>query len=163
MVRPLEITRNSILDLLSIIKDPEIPVVTIKEIGLLRDVNIQNGHIEIIVTPTYNSCPAIEIIMQDIRFILKENLINNFNIVLDPCYPWSTDDISEETKSKLKAYGIAPPVSRSTCNKYLNEKIQCPRCDCYDTQLISHFGSTLCKALYKCNHCMESFDYFKCH
>lgn len=163
MVRPLEITRNTILDVLSVIKDPEIPVVTIQEIGLLKDVNIENGNIEIVVTPTYNSCPAMEIIMQDIRFILKENKILNFKIVVDQCHPWSTDDISMEAKSKLKAYGIAPPLSRSHCNHAVQENIQCPRCDCYDTQVVSHFGSTLCKALYKCNHCLETFDYFKCH
>lgn len=163
MVRPLEITRKTILDVLSVIKDPEIPVVTIQEIGLLKDVNINNENIEIVVTPTYNSCPAMEIIMQDIRFILKENKISNFKIIVDQCHPWSTDDISMEAKSKLKAYGIAPPLSRSRCNLAVQEKIQCPRCDCHDTQVVSHFGSTLCKALYKCNHCLETFDYFKCH
>lgn len=154
--------KQHILDLLCVIRDPEIPVVSIYEIGMLKDVVVDDGKVEIHITPTYNSCPAMEIIVQDIRFILKENQIENFEIVVDYSPAWTTDNLSEETRNKLKAFGIAPPQA-NTCSIDGKDNIQCPRCDSVNTSLISHFGSTLCKALYKCNQCKEVFDYFKCH
>ncbi|NOT38373.1 MAG: phenylacetate-CoA oxygenase subunit PaaJ [Saprospiraceae bacterium] len=163
MVNKATITRQSILDLLSVIRDPEIPVVSIYEIGLLRDVSIVDDRVNIHVTPTYNSCPAMEIIVQDIRFILKENQIINFEIIVDYAPAWSTDSLSDETLKKLKTFGITPSVNGKHCSDDSFIKVHCPRCGTYETVLISQFGSTQLKALYKCNHCKEVFDSFKSH
>ncbi len=157
--------REEILALLSEIKDPEIPVVTIEEMGMLRDVILSDKGCEILLTPTYTACPAMGIIEQDILSTLKEAGIDNAKVTMVFAPAWTTDWMSETTKEKLIRFGIAAPV-HSSCSNWLSPKnveVKCPKCESTDTKLISQFGSTACKALYSCNHCHEPFDYFKCH
>jgi ring-1,2-phenylacetyl-CoA epoxidase subunit PaaD len=133
----------------------------------VRDVKLNNKEIEVIITPTYSGCPAMDVIRMNIRTILLGHGFQDIKItaVLSPA--WTTDWMSEKGKEKLKAFGIAPPgVKQQVCQTELfhaGEAIQCPRCNSYHTRLISQFGSTACKALYRCNDCHEPFDYFKCH
>ena len=156
-----------IRQILSAVCDPEIPVLTIADLGILRDVQIVNDTIEITITPTYTGCPAMDMITMNIRLALIENGYKNISIksILSPA--WTTDWMTEAGKEKLKAYGIAPPnTTQSVCEPKLfaeAEAIQCPRCNSWHTKLISQFGSTACKALYQCKDCQEPFDYFKCH
>jgi len=157
-------TKEGILKLLSVIADPEIPVVSIQEMGMLRDVVVSDEVVEIIITPTYSGCPAMGIIEQDIRMTLEQNGVKpaRVTLVYDPA--WTTDWMSNAAKEKLRQYGIAPPL-HSTCSQEVfgHNMIECPRCQSYNTVLLSRFGSTACKSLYKCNDCKEPFEYFKCH
>jgi ring-1,2-phenylacetyl-CoA epoxidase subunit PaaD len=157
-------TKQDIFRMLSVINDPEIPVVTIFEMGMLRDVNITDKGYEVVITPTYSGCPAMGIIEQDIKMTLESKGVRPITVklVYDPA--WTTDWMSNTAKAKLKDYGIAPPV-HSSCNNdvFKNNIIECPLCHSDDTVLMSRFGSTACKALYQCNHCKEPFEYFKCH
>lgn len=160
-----EVETMKMLKILSNIYDPEIPVVSIVDLGILRDVSFSpEGICEITITPTYSGCPAMDVINMSIRLALIENGYSKFSIttVLSPA--WTTEWISEEGKNKLKAFGIAPPVSG------INQQLfggaaspECPRCRSANTVLLSEFGSTSCKALYQCRDCKEPFDYFKCH
>ena len=158
---------KKIWDLLAQINDPELPVLSIVDLAIVRDVKQQDGRFEIIITPTYSGCPAMDAIVMEIHAELLANGINDFKIttVLSPA--WTTDWMSEEGKGKLKSYGIAPPTpSQSVCDSRMfhrEEAIQCPLCNSYNTRMISQFGSTACKSLYQCNDCKEPFDYFKCH
>ncbi len=153
--------------ILETVNDPEVPVLSIIDLGIVRDVKIDSDKITIIITPTYTGCPAMDVINMNIRMVLLENGFNNIEIknILSPA--WTTDWMSETGKQKLKEYGIAPPNPKQivcTTDAFQEEEaIQCPQCNSYNTQLISRFGSTACKALYKCNNCQEPFDYFKCH
>ncbi len=153
-------TKEEIWQIVARVADPEIPVLTIDDLGILRDVVMNNETIEIIITPTYNGCPAMDMISMNIKFALLEKGYQNIKItsVLSPA--WTTDWMSEVGKKKLKEYGIAAP------NKSFEipaDGVECPQCNATNTQLISHFGSTACKALYQCKSCKEPFDYFKCH
>ena len=158
---------KKIWNLLAQVNDPELPVLSIVDLAIARDVKQQDGCFEIIITPTYSGCPAMDTIVMEIRTVLMTNGISDFKIttVLSPA--WTTDWMSEEGKQKLKAYGIAPPTAgQSVCDSrmfHLEEAIQCPLCNSYNTRMISQFGSTACKSLYQCNDCKEPFDYFKCH
>lgn len=160
MVEENIITANTIWQLLEQVPDPEIPVLSILDLGIVRDVKINEGLVEIIITPTYSGCPAMDAISMDIRLKLIENGIKNFKItsVLSPA--WTTDWMTEEGKIKLNKYGIAPP--KISLDKSDTPPV-CPQCKSADTKLLSQFGSTACKALYQCNDCKEPFDYFKCH
>jgi len=157
-------TRDEIFGILSAIHDPEIPVVTIEEIGMLRDVVITDSGYEVILTPTYTGCPAMGIIEQDIKLTLEARGIAPVlvKLVYDPA--WTTDWMNDKAREKMKVYGIAPPL-HSSCqsDKFGHNIILCPRCNSDDTVIISRFGSTACKALYRCNDCKEPFEYFKCH
>ncbi len=155
---------QKIWHILEKIPDPEIPVISIVELGMIRDV-IQDGELTVVkLTPTYTGCPAMHQIEQDIKKALKENDISSFRVDLVHSPAWNTDWITDEAKEKLRVYGIAPPLHSSTDkNSVLGKLIQCPRCASKNTRLISQFGSTACKALYKCEDCLEPFDYFKCH
>ena len=167
MITQEEITKEKIWSLLQTVTDPEVPVLTIIDLGIVRDVNIEEGSVEVVITPTYSGCPAMDVISMNIRMALLQEGIKKINIrqVLSPA--WTTDWMSEEGKQKLKAYGIAPPQYKQVvCEPELfgkGEAIQCPLCNSYNTRLVSQFGSTACKALYQCNDCKEPFDYFKCH
>ncbi|KYG73991.1 MULTISPECIES: 1,2-phenylacetyl-CoA epoxidase subunit PaaD [Roseivirga] len=152
------ISKSQIEEILDEVKDPEIPVISIADLGILRDVKVSDdGFIEVVITPTYTGCPAMMEIERDINNALKKEGINDFKIttVLSPA--WSTDLMTEEGKARLKEYGIAPP------NPTNEEDIECPNCGSRNTKLLSQFGSTACKSLFKCNDCLEPFDYFKCH
>ncbi len=157
-----------IYEILETISDPEIPVLSILDLGIVRDVICSNHDaIEIIITPTYSGCPAMDAIAFDIKLKLLEAGYQHITITYTLSPAWSTDWMSEAGKQKLKAYGIAPPQTLSSrINKMLfetEENIECPRCHSTNTQLLSTFGSTACKSLYQCIDCKEPFDYFKCH
>jgi ring-1,2-phenylacetyl-CoA epoxidase subunit PaaD len=147
--------------LLDTVTDPEVPVLTINDLGIVRDVKIVGEEVEIIITPTYTGCPAMDMISMNIKLALLENGYSKIKIssVLAPA--WTTDWMSEAGKRKLREYGIAPPGNRSDVPS--DRTIECPQCQSTNTKLISEFGSTACKALYRCNDCKEPFDYFKCH
>jgi len=143
--------------------DPEIPVLTIVDLGVLREIAVSDGHVEVAITPTYSGCPAMNMIALEIELALERAGIRGPKIrtVLSPA--WTTDWMSSEGKQKLKSYGIAPPAVRTYDKNNDNPVIECPLCYSKNTRLISQFGSTSCKALYQCNDCLEPFDYFKCH
>ena len=158
-------SKESIFSLLSEIPDPEIPVISIVELGVIRDVIISGKDIEVIITTTYSGCPAMKQMEDDVRKKMQEQGFENIKIstVYNPA--WTTDWLSEEAKLKLQKYGIAPPEESTTDKSFLTGKpknVTCPRCKSKNTVMISQFGSTACKALYKCNECLEVFDYFKC-
>lgn len=158
------ISESEIWNLLEQVYDPEIPVLSIVDLGIVREINLDNKKIEIAITPTYSGCPAMDVISINIKLILLENGFNNVKISQQLSPAWTTDWMTEAGKEKLKIYGIAPPVGKSFDKKYLEElKIECPLCHSDNTKLISQFGSTSCKALYQCIDCKEPFDYFKCH
>jgi ring-1,2-phenylacetyl-CoA epoxidase subunit PaaD len=167
MVTEKNISVDAIWKILKDIPDPEVPVLTVLDLGIVRDVLLHNDEVEVIITPTYSGCPAMDMITMNIRLALLENGFKNVKVtsVLSPA--WTTDWMSEEGKKKLKEYGIAPPNPRQqVCNNDLfapHEGVQCPQCNSYHTHRISEFGSTACKALYQCLDCKEPFDYFKCH
>jgi ring-1,2-phenylacetyl-CoA epoxidase subunit PaaD len=143
--------------------DPEIPVLTVADLGVLRDIRIENGQVEAIITPTYSGCPAMNIIAIDIGLALEKAGFGKPKIttVLSPA--WTTDWMSTEGRAKLAAYGIAPPAKGAGRRALFGEEaVACPRCGSPDTARISEFGSTACKALYRCRACAEPFDYFKC-
>ncbi len=152
---------KKIWEILQTVADPEVPVLTILDLGIVRDVKIDDEVVEVIITPTYTGCPAMDMISMDIKLKLLENGFKKFKItsVLSPA--WTTDWMSEVGKKKLKEYGIAPPHSRA--DDTTDPIIECPQCNSTNTKLISQFGSTACKALYQCQDCKEPFDYFKCH
>ncbi len=157
----------AIWHLLEGVADPEVPVLSILDLGIVRDVKLSEDFVEIVITPTYTGCPAMDAISLDIRLMLISHGYKNVKVssVLSPA--WTTDWMSEAGKEKLKAYGIAPPNPyQQVCSNDLfthNEAIQCPQCNSYNTHLLSQFGSTACKSLYRCDDCKEPFDYFKCH
>jgi ring-1,2-phenylacetyl-CoA epoxidase subunit PaaD len=158
-------SKESIFSLLSEIPDPEIPVISIVELGVIRDVIISGNDIEVIITPTYSGCPAMKQMEDDVRKKMQEQGFENIKITTVYNPAWTTDWLSEEAKLKLQKYGIAPPEESTTDKSFLTGKpknVTCPRCKSKNTLMISQFGSTACKALYKCNECLEVFDYFKC-
>lgn len=150
--------------ILESVPDPEIPVLTILDLGMIREAEEMDGEIYIKLSPTYSGCPATDVIGDDIKTAFKKkNLIANIEFVISP--PWSTDWITEEGKVKMREYGIAPPLSESADKQALLEGkkiVPCTLCRSTNTHLVSQFGSTPCKALFKCDDCQEPFDYFKC-
>ncbi len=144
--------------------DPEIPVLTIADLGVLREVTVSEDHVEIAITPTYSGCPAMNMITLEIELALERAGFRHPKVrtVLSPA--WTTDWMSEEGRRKLSDYGIAPPLPASSRRALFGEqKIACPQCGSDETELLSEFGSTSCKALWRCKSCREPFDYFKCH
>ena len=157
-----------IWDLMKEINDPEIPVISIVDLGIVRNIQVPApGQVIVDITPTYSGCPAMDVIAMNIRMKLLEHGFREIKIqnILSPA--WTTEWMTEEGRKKLKAFGIAPPnPAQSVCTPGLfqaDEAVQCPNCNSYHTTMVSRFGSTACKALYKCNDCSEPFDYFKCH
>lgn len=160
----VDLNTQDVYNLISEIPDPEIPVITIKDLGILRDVKLVDDTYIVIITPTYTACPAMGMIEDQIKEILSAHGINKVKVELTYKPAWTTDWLSQEAKVKLKNYGIAPP-NHSSCSKLFStaEVVICPQCNSRHTSLISRFGSTACKALYKCEDCKETFDLFKCH
>ena len=155
--------QSQILDLVSSIPDPEVPCITIYDLGIIRGLNIIGKEVVVKLTPTYSGCPAINAIELAVKSKLKDNGFNPIiERVLSP--PWTSDWITVEGKEKLKVFGIAPPKMTKEANSsfFSNEPIECPRCSSLDTKKISHFGSTACKAQYTCGSCLEPFELFKC-
>ena len=155
--------------ILAAVCDPEIPVLTIEDLGILRSVELRDGRYVITITPTYIGCPAMQTIEQDIRATLERNGVRDFTVATSLSPAWSTDWLSERGREKLLKFGIAPPVgrgdgkaSRARALTGGRAMIACPQCGSTATDLISEFGSTACKALYRCETCREPFEYFKC-
>jgi ring-1,2-phenylacetyl-CoA epoxidase subunit PaaD len=181
-------TIQELWTLLGEVNDPEVPVLSVVDLGIIRDIRMVNdtpetgnvipepgkdipepgdGTLEIVITPTYSGCPAMDMIRTNIRMALLEKGFSDVRIITVLSPAWTTDWMSEAGKQKLEAYGIAPPMPTQTvCRLAMfsrEEAIQCPHCHSYHTTMISEFGSTACKALYRCEDCKEPFDYFKCH
>ena len=176
-----------IWSLLEQVNDPEVPVLSVVDLGIVREVKLSaetedspavGNRVgasadpadmipEVVITPTYSGCPAMDVIRMNIRMVLLSNGYRDVKLttVLSPA--WTTEWISEKGKQKLKAFGIAPPLPlQQVCHTDLfirDEAVSCPHCNSYHTTLISEFGSTACKSLYRCEDCGEPFDYFKCH
>ena len=159
--------KEKIYEYLREIVDPEIPVLSIMDMGIVRDLILHDDEVEVVITPTYTGCPAMDMISMQIRMHLSSYGFpkNKVTMALSPA--WTTEWMTEEGKKKLKAYGIAPPNPRQQgCDEKLfaeAEAVQCPHCDSWHTHRVSEFGSTACKALYRCDDCKEPFDHFKCH
>lgn len=161
------ISSQEIWKLLDEVPDPEIPVLSVIDLGIIRDVKIDGDDVKITITPTYSGCPAMDAITVNIRMALIEHGFKNILIEQALSPAWTTEWISEKGKQKLVAYGIAPPnPKQQVCNNTLfaaEEAVQCPHCKSWHTHRLSEFGSTPCKALYQCDDCKEPYDYFKCH
>ena len=158
---------------LSEVPDPEIPVISLTDLGIIRDVQWQDDTLVVTVTPTYSGCPATSIINLDIETALRARGIEKLRLQRQLSPPWTTDWLTAEGREKLRAYGIAPPVDGTAADGVLagriarlsgasNLTVACPRCGSAHTEKISQFGSTPCKASYRCKDCLEPFDYFKC-
>jgi ring-1,2-phenylacetyl-CoA epoxidase subunit PaaD len=168
-------TTSQVWEWLSVVPDPEIPVISVVELGIVREVDFdQGGECVIIITPTYSGCPAMIAISENIGAVLKEHGVERFRLETRLSPPWTTDWMADEAKQKLKAYGIAPPkkgvasyqtidISNLIRSARNGDGVECPRCGSVHTRLVSPFGSTSCKSLYTCQDCREPFDYFKCH
>ncbi len=158
------VSKEQIWKWLDEVLDPEVPALTIVDLGVVRKVEVTEENCHITITPTYSGCPAMTRIEDDIREKLGDNGISNVSVELVLSPAWSTDWISEKGKTKLKAYGIAPPQDEPDKSVLFADPVvvPCPRCEARDTKLISQFGSTACKAQYQCNSCLEPFEYFKC-
>lgn len=161
--------KKDIWNLLSEVMDPEIPVLSIVDLGIARDVIFADANKVIIrITPTYSGCPAMKAIENEIEKKLRINGIQHFEVRKDFSEPWTTDWISDEAKEKLKNYGIAPPGKTHSHSDLLSAieassaPVRCPYCNSENTELQSQFGSTACKALHYCRDCQEPFEHFKC-
>lgn len=159
------ITEEQLWTWMEEVSDPEIPVLTVVDLGIVREIEVKGDAVTVRITPTYSGCPAMNEIEQNIRQKLTQEGLENVKVetVLSP--PWTTDWMTENGKKKLKEYGIAPPQGSSADKSVLFGKpreIQCPHCGSKNTEMVSQFGSTACKSLYKCKDCQEPFDYFKC-
>lgn len=151
---------ESVYAILETVADPEVPVLSILDLGIVREVVLNNDAFHVVITPTYSGCPATEMIQMQIRMALLQNGITNFQIEHRLSPAWTTDWMTEPGKQKLQAYGIAPPEKKFSIPE---DGVTCPQCHSTNTRLVSAFGSTACKALYQCSDCKEPFDYFKCH
>jgi ring-1,2-phenylacetyl-CoA epoxidase subunit PaaD len=166
MVMPMQVKEeDKIWHLLEDVPDPEIPVLSIQDLGILREVRVEDEKVHVTITPTYSGCPAMDTIATEIRLKLLAEGYKNIEIHSQLSPAWTTDWLTEAGKAKLEAYGIAPPVEPTSDINALFGKdtlVRCPLCKSGNTKLVSQFGSTACKAHYQCKDCQEPFDYFKC-
>lgn len=158
----VHIIRKRIAGLLHDVSDPEIPGISIVDLGMVIAIRPENGHWQIDLAPTYSGCPAIDVIPFLVKSILNEAGFKDAHIEMEISPPWSTDWISDEGNQKLLDYGIAPPNGKASDQEYEGKPRNCPQCGSIDTALISNYGATPCKASYKCLVCLEPFEYFKC-
>ncbi len=161
------ITAEQAREVLARVTDPEIPVITIEDLGILRDVQVEGERVVVTITPTYSGCPAMAEITADVRRALAPTEVE-VRTTLSPA--WTTDWMSEAGKDKLRAYGIAPPTHRvagpvpvTLGRRGTDLVLACPLCGSTDTEQLSAFGSTSCKSLWRCRACREPFDHFKAH
>lgn len=160
------IDKTHIEEILKQVTDPEIPVLTIQDLGIYQGFEVIENKIIVKITPTYTGCPAMDMISVNVKSAMQEAGYENVEVKLILSPIWSTDMISSDGHRKLKEYGIAPPVEKTSDKSYLSgdkKVVPCPQCSSENTEIISQFGSTACKALYKCLDCKEPFDYFKCY
>jgi ring-1,2-phenylacetyl-CoA epoxidase subunit PaaD len=158
------VTKDTILSWLEEVCDPEIPVLSLSDLGVLRGVSYLNDEWVITITPTYSGCPAMKTMEDDVLAKLKEYGISNVRVELVLSPAWTTDWLSEEGRRKLKAFGIAPPEDEVDKSVLFAAPtiVPCPKCGSRETKMVSQFGSTACKAHYQCLSCLEPYDYFKC-
>lgn len=158
------VTEEEIWSFLEEVSDPEIPVLTVVDLGVVRAVKLDGEKCHVTITPTYSGCPAMKMIEEQIIEKLNEKGIQNVTVDLVLSPAWTTDWITDSGKNKLREYGIAPPENEVDKSVLFAEPtiVPCPKCGSRDTRMISQFGSTACKAHYQCNECLEPFDYFKC-
>ncbi|SNC66010.1 ring-1,2-phenylacetyl-CoA epoxidase subunit PaaD [Hymenobacter gelipurpurascens] len=161
-------TEERIWQLLEEVFDPEVPVLSILDLGIVRGVQVEGEQVTITITPTYSGCPAMSTIATDIRLRLLAEGITHVAINNQLRPAWTTDWMTTAGREKLEAYGIAAPVNGTATGHVLNlfgkdTAVRCPLCKSEHTHLVSQFGSTACKASYQCDDCLEPFDYFKCH
>jgi ring-1,2-phenylacetyl-CoA epoxidase subunit PaaD len=154
--------KNTVFEILTHVPDPEIPCVSVVDLGIVRDVRAGDPP-SVVITPTYTGCPATFAIHAAIRAALDQAGLSEVRIDTALSPPWTTDWISDEGREKLRAYGIAPPSKGAASHSLRNEAAECPRCGSQQTEEISRFGSTPCKSLHRCVACREPFDRFKCH
>jgi ring-1,2-phenylacetyl-CoA epoxidase subunit PaaD len=153
---------QKVWELLESVADPEIPVLSLVELGIVRSVKVGEESVEVEITPTFMGCPALERMKHDIRQRLQEANYQNVNVVVNFASPWSTELLNEKTREKLRNFGIAPPPhTQKSLSAVLQLPVACPFCTSTDTQLENPFGSTLCKQIYYCNSCRQSFERFK--
>lgn len=158
-------TLDQIWRWLESVPDPEIPVISLPDLGVIRNVEWHGDTLIVTITPTYSGCPATSIINFDIEKALRDNGIDKLELRRQLSPAWTTDWLSEKGRIKLREYGIAPPVTGTAACGFGQQKnltVECPRCGSAKTEVISQFGSTPCKANYRCTDCLEPFDYFKC-
>jgi ring-1,2-phenylacetyl-CoA epoxidase subunit PaaD len=168
---PAPIATAALWNALSTVPDPEVPVISIVELGIVRDVQQHDGRVRVVLTPTYSGCPATELIATLVRESMAAIGIAEVELVTQLAPPWTTDWIAPEAKPRLAAFGIAPPHLRAaridvtgiSPLRRADVRVPCPRCASPRTRLVSQFGSTACKAQYRCDACLEPFDYFKPH
>ncbi len=160
----MTVTTNKVVDIIRQVSDPEIPVLSVMDMGIVRDIKVDGDQVHVKITPTYSGCPAMDMIAVEIKAALQEEgYESTVELVLSPA--WTTDWITENGRQKLEEYGIAAPLEESADKLALmgEERIvTCTNCGSKNTKMVSQFGSTACKALFRCNDCLEPFDYFKC-
>ena len=158
------VTKEEIYSWLEEVSYPEVPVLSIIDLGVVRNVSFENNAWLITLTPTYSGCPAMQTMEEEILLKLKERGLSTVKILTTLSPAWTTDWLSENGRKKLKAYGIAPPEDEQDKSLLFSSPtiVPCPVCNSKNTRLISQFGSTACKAHYQCSACQEPFDYFKC-
>jgi ring-1,2-phenylacetyl-CoA epoxidase subunit PaaD len=163
---PPRATREELLAVLDSVMDPEVPVLSVRELGIVRDVEVDGaGAVTVTVTPTYSGCPAIQVIEQDIVAALEEHGVSCVTVRTTYAPAWTTDWIAPAARAKLKAYGIAPPGRAESGGLVqllrARQAVQCPYCESYETELRSEFGSTACKSVWWCRNCRQPFEEFK--
>ena len=158
-------SREQLLAVLDQVMDPEVPVLSVVELGIVRDVDMVEGNVTVTVTPTYSGCPAMRVIEQDIEAALREHGVEHVQVKTSYSPAWTTDWISAEAREKLRAYGIAPPGAAAhdapVAIGRRRPAVRCPYCGSLDTELKSEFGSTACKAIHACKRCRQPFEEFK--
>jgi len=158
------ITAEQAWDVLARVADPEIPVISVTELGIVREVHADAAAVEVVVTPTYSGCPATEVIAQSIETALRDAGADEVRVETRLAPPWTTDWIAPEAQEKLRRYGIAPPGRAAAAQVQplaFVPRVDCPLCGSGNTERLSAFGATACKALYRCRDCREPFEYFK--
>lgn len=163
MVNEVKHRTEEIFDLISDIPDPEIPVISIKDLGILQCVEETDKGFCVVITPTYTACPAMKMIEAQILERCALHGINNVEVKLVYSPAWTTDWLNEEAKIRMREYGISPPAIACGKTNSKNEVVHCPVCNGTNVSLISRFGSTACKSTYRCESCVEPFEHFKCH
>lgn len=149
------VTKDQIWDWLDAVPDPEIPVISVVDLGVVRDLSVSEEGVEVTITPTYTGCPAMSVIAFDIETALAQKGIENITLKTQIAPAWTTDWLSKKGRARLEDYGIAPP-------QVAGGPERCPQCKSTNVERISQFGSTPCKAQWRCQSCLEPFDYFKC-
>jgi ring-1,2-phenylacetyl-CoA epoxidase subunit PaaD len=158
----MEITKSSVMTWLEDVKDPEIPVLSLVDLGVITDVRISTGAVAVEITPTFTGCPALDVMKTEILAVLAQHGIENPTVEVSYRHPWSSDRITERGRQALKKFGLAPPPSTSLfTDLQILERTECPRCLGTDTELRNAFGPTLCRSIHYCNSCKEAFEHFK--